>query len=96
MTGRSAQAGRARSQPNERGLPKPAGNGQSATKEELRSLNAELAALNVELHETVERQRSAFSDLQSILISTDVVFDGSDLSRSGRRTSREVSRGAAG
>jgi two-component system CheB/CheR fusion protein len=82
MTGRSAQAGRARSQPNERGLPKPAGNGQSATKEELRSLNAELAALNIELHETVERQRSAFSDLQSILISTDVatLFLDSELS----------------
>ena len=82
MTGRSAQAGRARSQPNERGLPKPAGNGKSATKEELRSLNAELAALNIELHQTVERQRSAFSDLQSILISTDVatLFLDSELS----------------
>ncbi|MEZ0303811.1 MAG: response regulator [Hyphomicrobiaceae bacterium] len=63
-------------------MPKPAGNGQSATKEELRSLNAELAALNIELHETVERQRSAFSDLQSILISTDVatLFLDSELS----------------
>ena len=72
MTGRSAQAGRARSQPNERGLPKPAGSGQSATKEELRSLNAELTALNSQLHETVEQQRSTYSDLQNILISTDV------------------------
>jgi two-component system, chemotaxis family, CheB/CheR fusion protein len=82
MKGNSAQAGRARSQPKERALPKPAGNGQSATKEELRSLNAGLAALNIELHETVERQRSAFSDLQSILISTDVatLFLDSELS----------------
>jgi two-component system CheB/CheR fusion protein len=72
MTGRSAQAGRARSQPNERDLPKPVRNGQLATKEELRSLNAELRALNSQLHETVEQQRATYSDLQNILISTDV------------------------
>jgi two-component system CheB/CheR fusion protein len=72
MTGRSGQAGRARSQPNERALPKPARSGQLATKEELRSLNAELTALNSQLHETVEHQRATNSDLQNILISTDV------------------------
>ena len=72
MTGRSAQAGRARSQPNERALPKPVRTGELRTKEELCSHNAELAAHNSRLHRTVEQQRAAFNDLQNILISTDV------------------------
>ena len=72
MTGRSAQAGRARSQPNERALPKPVTTGELRTKEELGSHNAELAAHNSRLHRTVEQQRAAFKELQNILISTDV------------------------
>ena len=42
------------------------------SKEELQSLNEELTALNSQLHETVEQQRAASNDLQSILNSTDV------------------------
>ena len=42
------------------------------SKEELQSLNEELIALNGQLHETVEQQRAASSDLQNILDSTDV------------------------
>src|SRR5687767_11773648 len=72
MTGRSAQAGRARSQPNARGLPKPVRIAELRTKKELGSHNAKLAALNSRLHRTVEQQRVAFKDLQNILFSTDV------------------------
>ena len=71
MTGRNA-AGRARSRPNERALATHVRRAEIATKEELRSLNAELAALNSLLHKTGEQQRAAFKDLQNILISTDV------------------------
>ena len=43
-----------------------------ASKEEFQSLNEELTALNTQLHETLERQRSASDDLQNVLYSTDV------------------------
>jgi two-component system CheB/CheR fusion protein len=42
------------------------------SKEELQSLNEELTALNGQLQETLERQRTTASDLQSVLYSTDV------------------------
>jgi len=42
------------------------------SKEELQSLNEELTALNSQLHETLERQRTTFNDLQNVLYSTDV------------------------
>ena len=44
---------------------------QTASKEELQSLNEELTALNSQLHETLERQRTTANDLQNILYSTD-------------------------
>ena len=51
------------------------------SKEELQSLNEELTALNSQLHETLERQRTTYSDLQNVLYSTDVatLFLDSDL-----------------
>src|SRR6185312_11892009 len=42
------------------------------SKEELQSLNEELTALNSQLHETLERQRTAANDLKNVLYSTDV------------------------
>ena len=42
------------------------------SKEELQSLNEELTALNGQLQETLERQRTTSSDLQNILNSTNV------------------------
>jgi len=42
------------------------------SKEELQSLNEELTALNTQLQETLEQQRSAASDLQNVLYSTNV------------------------
>jgi len=42
------------------------------SKEELQSLNEELTALNSQLHETLDRQRTTFNDLQNVLFSTDV------------------------
>jgi two-component system, chemotaxis family, CheB/CheR fusion protein len=51
------------------------------SKEELQALNEELTALNNQLHETLERQRSASNDLQNILDSAGVatLFLDSDL-----------------
>ena len=43
-----------------------------ASKEELQSLNEELNALNSQLQETLERQRTTADDLQNVLYSTDV------------------------
>jgi two-component system CheB/CheR fusion protein len=42
------------------------------SKEELQSLNEELTALNSQLQETLERQRTTSNDLQNVLYSTDV------------------------
>ncbi len=42
------------------------------SKEELQSLNEELTALNTQLHETLDRQRTTYNDLQNVLYSTDV------------------------
>ncbi|GEO41507.1 protein-glutamate methylesterase [Skermanella aerolata] len=42
------------------------------SKEELQSLNEELTALNTQLHETLERQRTASNDLQNVLYSSEV------------------------
>ena len=42
------------------------------SKEELQSLNEELTALNSQLHETLDRQRTTFDDLQNVLYSTHV------------------------
>jgi|HubBroStandDraft_1064217.scaffolds.fasta_scaffold00095_31 two-component system CheB/CheR fusion protein len=42
------------------------------SKEELQSVNEELTALNSQLHETLDRQRTASNDLQNILYSTNV------------------------
>ena len=42
------------------------------SKEELQSLNEELTALNTQLQETLEQQRSASSDLQNVLYSTNI------------------------
>ena len=42
------------------------------SKEELQSLNEELTALNSQLQETLERQRTTSNDLQNILYSTNV------------------------
>jgi len=42
------------------------------SKEELQSLNEELTALNSQLQETLERQRTTSNDLQNVLNSTDV------------------------
>ena len=42
------------------------------SKEELQALNEELTALNSQLQETLERQRTTSNDLQNILYSTDV------------------------
>jgi two-component system CheB/CheR fusion protein len=42
------------------------------SKEELQSLNEELTALNGQLHETLERQRTTANDLKNVLYSTDV------------------------
>ena len=43
-----------------------------SSKEELESLNEELTALNYQLNQTLERERSTFSDLQNVLNATDV------------------------
>ena len=43
-----------------------------SSKEELQSLNRELAALNSQLQETLERQRATSNNLQNVLYSTDV------------------------
>ena len=45
---------------------------KSPSKEELQSLNEELTALNNQLQETLERQRTTSNDLQNVLYSTDV------------------------
>jgi len=42
------------------------------SKKEFQSLNEELTALNIQLQETLERQRTTADDLQNILFSTDV------------------------
>jgi two-component system, chemotaxis family, CheB/CheR fusion protein len=42
------------------------------SKEELQSLNEELTALNNQLHETLERQRTTYNDLQNVLYSSDI------------------------
>ncbi len=42
------------------------------SKEELQSLNEELTALNSQLQETLDRQRTTSTDLQNVLYSTDV------------------------
>jgi len=42
------------------------------SKEELQSLNEELSALNTQLQESLEQQRRTSSDLQNVLVSTDV------------------------
>jgi two-component system, chemotaxis family, CheB/CheR fusion protein len=42
------------------------------SKEELQSLNEELTAPNSQLHETLERQRTTFNDLQNVLYSSNV------------------------
>ena len=42
------------------------------SKEEMQSLNEELTALNSQLQETLERQRTTSDDLQNVLYSTDV------------------------
>ena len=45
---------------------------KSPSKEEFQSLNEELTALNSQLQETLERQRTTSNDLQNVLYSTDV------------------------
>ena len=45
---------------------------QAPSKEELQSLNEELTALNGQLQETLEHQRTTSNDLQNILYSTAV------------------------
>lgn len=44
----------------------------ATSREELQALNDELTALNSQLHETLDRQRTTFNDLQNVLYSTDV------------------------
>lgn len=43
-----------------------------ASREEMQTLNEELIVLNNQLQETLEQQRTTFSDLQNVIFSTDV------------------------